>query len=74
MQVRRLGLEACARFCQRQSELLCRFSQEAHQALEDQPEILATEVTTEVWRRTDLSLQTIHAEVLTQQPNQEHAG
>ena len=48
MQVRQLEHEADARFSQRQSELLPRFSQEANQALENQREIVVAEVATEV--------------------------
>ena len=38
-------------FSQRQTELVSRFSQKANQALEEQQEILVTEVTPAVWRR-----------------------
>ena len=73
MQVRRLEQEADARFSQRLRDLLSRFSQEANQALENQREILVTEVTSEVWRRdeqvydlrTELSLQALHQEDVT---------
>ena len=61
MQVRPLEQEAGALFLsQRQRDLLSRFSQEAHQALENQRENLVTEVTSEVWRRT--SKYTIHVQ------------
>ena len=49
MQVRELEHEADARFSQRQRELLSRFPQEAHQALENQREMWGTEVTS--WKR-----------------------
>ena len=50
--------------------------------LEDQLEILVTELTTEVWRRdeqthdlrTELSLHALHSEDVTQQQYQEYAG
>ena len=62
--------------------MFSRFPQEANQALEDQREIVVTEATSEVCRRdeqlhdlrTELSLQTLHAEDVSQQQNQEHAG
>ena len=62
-------------FSRRRRELLSRFSKEAYQALEDQREILVTEVTSEVRRRdeqvhdlrTDLSLEALHAEHVSQQ-------
>ena len=50
-QVRQREHEADARCSQRLRELWSWFSQEANQALEKQREILATEVTSEVWRR-----------------------
>ena len=70
MQVQQLEHEADARFSQRQRHFLPRFSQEANQALEDQREILVTEVTTEVWMRdeqvhelrTELSLHALNSE------------
>ena len=63
-------------------DVFSRFPQEANQALEDQWEIVVTEATSEVCRRdeqlhdlrTELSLQTLHAEDVSQQQNQEHAG
>ena len=51
MLVRQLEHDADARFSQRQRERFSGFSQEADHALEDQRESLATEVTSEVWRR-----------------------
>ena len=53
MQVRQLEHEADARFSKRQRELLSRFSQEENEALDNQRDILVTEVTTEVWRRDE---------------------
>ena len=74
--------EADARFSQRPRELLSRFSQEAYQALEEERDNLATEVTSEVWRRneqvhdlrTELILHAPHSEDVTQQQSQERAG
>ena len=82
MQVRQLAHEIDARFCERQGDLLSRFSPDANQALEDQRESLVTEVTSEVWRRddqvhdsrTELSLHAPHAEDVTQQQHQKYAG
>ena len=54
-------------------ELWSRFSQEAIEALEDQREILVTEVASEVWRR-DEQLYDLRAELKTLQQNQEDAG
>ena len=59
-----------------------RDSQKAYQALENQREHLVTEVTSSVWRRdeqvyelrTELSLQALHSEDVTQQQSQEGAG
>ena len=53
MQVRQLEQEAHVRFSQRQRELSSRFSQEAKQAVEGERVILATEVTSKVWRRDE---------------------
>ena len=53
MQVRQLEHEGDARFSERQRRLLSRFSLDANQALEDQRDMLVTEVTLEVWRRDD---------------------
>ena len=70
------------RFSQRQRDLLSRLSQEANKALVNQQENLVTEVTSDVWRRdeqvydlrTELSLQALHQEDVTQQQNQEYAA
>ena len=78
MQARQIEHDAGARFSQGQRELLSRFSQDADQALEDQRDILATEVTSEVWRldeqvydwRTELSLQALQSEDITQRQRQ----
>ena len=69
-------------FSQRQMELLSRFSQGANQALEDQREKLVTggnirsigrdEQVHDL--RTELGLQALHPEDVTQQQNQEDAG
>ena len=79
MQVRQLEQEADARLSQRGR--VSRFSQEANQAVGNQPENLVTEVTSEVWRRdeqvydlhTELSLQAPHQEDVTQHQSQEYA-
>ena len=63
-------------------ELLSQLTQDANQALEDQREILVTEVTSEVRRRDDqvhylrreLSLHALHSADVTQQQSQKYAG
>ena len=74
--------EADARFSQRQRELLSRLCQKAYHALENHREHLVTEVTSSARRRdeqvyelrTELSLQALHSEDVTQQQSQEGAG
>ena len=67
-------------FTQLQKKLLSRFAQEANQALDNQRQNLVTEVTSEVrgrdWQayelRTELSLQELHQENVTQHQCQEY--
>ena len=77
MQVRQLEHEADARFSQRPRELFSRFSQEAHQALEDQREILGNG--SDIRSMDTIYVQTsvfkhYTSEDSTQQQSQEHVG